>query len=139
MYLSKSSGTGALLPGRGLINPAFVIKIVPATDDLQQKPSTGRDNPDNDYLDNLKVGNQVQAKVSNKTIVGSVERIIKNELGDGVYVIVIDARGKSHKIEGSQIKKVNTALDNSDKDRLVSSPAIFNESKFLSFSQFSPM
>ena len=138
MYLGKSSGTSAMLPGRGLINPAFVIKIVPATDDLQQKPSSGRENPSNDYLDNLKVGNLVSAKIGNKTIIGSVERIIKSELGDGVYIMIIDDRGKIHKVEASQITKVNTALDNSDKDRLVSSPGIFNESRFLSFSQFSP-
>lgn len=136
MYLGKSSGTGALLPGRGLINPAFVIKIVPATDELQQKPSGGRNNPSNDYLDNLKVGDQVKADIGKRTIVGAVERIIRNNLGDGVFVMVIDARGKTHKVEGSRISKSRSATDDDD-DRLVSSPAIFNESKVLSFSQFS--
>jgi hypothetical protein len=132
--LSKS--TGALLPGRGLINPAFVIKIVPATDDLQQQASTGRNNPNDDYLDNLKVGNEVKAKVKGKEVIGKVQRIIKNTLGDGVYVIVSDSRGNLHKIEGSRIEKTRGNNPDDDRERLVSSPGLFNESKFLSYRQF---
>jgi hypothetical protein len=133
--LAKS--TGALMPGRGLINPAFVIKIVPATDDLQQQASSGRNNPNDDYLDNLKVGNEVKAKVKGKEIIGKVQRIIKNQLGDGVFVIVSDSRGKLHKIEGSRIEKTRGNNIDNDKERLASSPGLFNESKFLSFYQFS--
>lgn len=135
MYLAKSSGS--LLPGRGLINPAFVIKIVPATDNLQQQPSTGRENPDNDYLDNLKVGTEVKAEVGKKTVVGRVERIIKNEMGDGIYAVIADSRGKKHKVEGTRIKAVSSNDLTDDRERLVSSPGLFNESKFLSFSEFS--
>jgi hypothetical protein len=135
MYLAKTSGS--LLPGRGLINPAFVIKIVPATDDLQQNASTGRDNPTDDYLDNIKVGNEVQAKVGKKTIIGRVQRIIKNELGDGVYAIVADSKGKTHKIEGSRISVVKGGIADDNREKLVSSPATFNESKFMDYNQFS--
>jgi hypothetical protein len=134
MYLSKTSGS--LLPGRGLINPAFVIKIVPATDNLQQQPSTGRDNPTEDYHDNLKVGNEVKGRVGKKTIVGKVERIIKNELGDCIYVMVSDPRGKSYKIEASQIEKTRGNIPDDDRAALTSSPALFNESDILSFEQF---
>ena len=133
--LAKS--TGALLPGRGLINPAFVIKIVPATDDLQQRASTGRDNPNDDYLDNLKVGNEVKAKVKGETVIGKVQRIIKNSLGDGIYVIVADSRGELHKIEGSRIEKTRGNNPTDDREKYVSSPGLFNESKFLTYNQFS--
>ena len=135
MYLAKSSGS--TLPGRGLINPAFVIKIVPATDDLQQQASGGRDNPENDYLDGLKVGNEVQATIGKKTVIGKVQRIIKNELGDGIYVIISDARGKTHKVEGSRITKSQGGAPTDYREKMVSSPALFNESKFLSFHEFS--
>ena len=128
--------TGANLPGRGLINPAFVIKIVPATDILQQQPSTGRDNPKDDYLDNLDIGSEVVAKIGKEEISGTVQRIVKNELGDGIFAIIIDSNGKVHKIEGSRIKKVSASSSNNDKARLVSSPAIFNETRFLSFDGF---
>ncbi len=134
MYLAKSSG--ALLPGRGLINPAFVIKIVPATDNLQQQASTGRDNPTDDYLDNLKVGNQIRATIGKRTIVGRVLRIIKNEQGDGIYAIISDSKGKTHKVEGSRIEKVKNNDVSDDKAALVSSPGLFNESRFLSFLDF---
>jgi hypothetical protein len=133
-FLAKT--TSSNLPGRGLINPAFVIKIVPATDNLQQQPSTGRDNPSDDYLDNLAVGSQVIAKVGNRKISGSVQRIIKNELGDGVFVMISDSRGKIHKVEGSRIKKVSVPSVDDDNARLTSSPATFNESRILSFDDF---
>jgi hypothetical protein len=133
MYLSKT--IGSLLPGRGLINPAFVIKIVPATDDMQQRASSGRDNPNDDYLDNLKVGTEVTSISKGKKISGKVQRIIKNELGDGVYVVIADSRGKLHKVEGSRISK--TKSNNfDDRSKLASSPALFGESKILSFRDF---
>lgn len=134
MYLSKS--IGSTLPGRGLINPAFVIKIVPATDNLQQKPSTGRENPTNDYLDNLKIGTNVKGFTGKRFVKGRVSRIIKDQQGDGIYVIVSDIRGKEHKIEGSQIKILKGAEIPSDSDSLISSPGLFNESKLLFFSEF---
>jgi len=133
-FLAKT--TSSNLPGRGLINPAFVIKIVPATDNLQQQPSTGRDNPSNDYLDNLAVGSRVIAKTGKTKIDGVVRRIIKNELGDGVFVMISDNKGKLHKIEGSRITKVSAPNADDDKARLTSSPATFNESRILSFDDF---
>jgi hypothetical protein len=133
-YLAKT--TGANLPGRGLINPAFIIKIVPATDNLQQQPSTGRDNPKDDYLDNLAVGSEVQARIGKRKVMGTVQRILKNELGDGVFVIIADDRGKTHKVEGSRISKVSMPNVDDDKARLTSSPALFNESKFMSYDDF---
>lgn len=136
-YLAKS--TGANLPGRGLINPAFVIKIVPATDNLQQQPTTGRDNPKDDYLDNLAVGSEVQAKIGKSKIMGTVQRILKNELGDGVFVIIADDRGKTHKVEGSRIVKVSMPNADDDKARLASSPGVFNESRFMSYDVFSKL
>ena len=134
MYLSKT--IGSLLPGRGLMNPAFVIKIVPATDDLQQKPESGRDNPTDDYLDNLKVGASVQALHKGKKIVGKVQRIIKNELGDGVYVMISNSKGKVFKVEGSKITRVQSSSLDDDRAKLASSPATFAESKILSYQDF---
>lgn len=129
-------GTGANLPGRGLINPAFVIKIVPATDDMQQQPTSGRENPNTNRFNNLRVGTKIVAKVGNHEIVGKVFRVITNELGDSTFVKIRDSRGKTYKIQASQI--VNTAgpeYDDAQK-QLVSSPALFAESKFLSFHEF---
>lgn len=133
-YLGKTMG--ANLPGRGLINPAFVIKIVAATDNLQQQPSSGRDNPNDDYLDNLKAGSTVKAKVDGKLITGAVQRIIKNELGDCTYVIVMDKRGKVHKIESTLINKIRKPSLDDDRAKMTSSPAIFNENKFFTFNEF---
>jgi hypothetical protein len=131
-----AKSTGRNLPGRGLINPAFVIKIVPATDDMQQKPSTGRDNPNNDYLDNLKVGAEVIADLGKRKIKGSVQRIEKNELGDGVYALIQDDRGKTHKVEGSRISKISKPGADDDKARKTSTPTLFNESRFKSYNDF---
>jgi hypothetical protein len=125
------------MPGRGLINPAFVIKIVPATDNLQQQPSSGRDNPTNDYLDNLKVGTEVKANVNGKTIYGKVQRIMRNQLGDGTYVVISDSRGKIHKIEGSKLIRIKTNNLEDDRAELASSPAVVGESRILSFEEFS--
>lgn len=131
----RSSGTN--LPGRGLINPAFIIKIVPATDALQQTNTSGRENPVNDYLDNLSIGDEVVADMGKRKIEGNILRIEKNEKGDGVFVIIKDKRGKQLKVEGSRVKSVFFPGSDDSKTRLQSSPVMFNESKFLSFKDFS--
>ena len=133
MNLGKSAGS--ILPGRGLINPAFVIKIVPMTDDMQSHNNSGRPNQENDYLDGLRIGDEIEAEIDNKTVIGKIQQFIKNNEGDNIYAKIIDSRGKIHKIEGSQIKKSNYR-DASDNERLVSSPAEFNESKFISYNEF---
>lgn len=132
MDLAYSSG--GILPGRGLINPAFVIKIVPATDDMQEQPTNGRKNPNTDFLDNLETGASVEARVGKYVISGRVQRIIKNSLGDSTYVVIRDENGKIHKIVSTLITP--TEIDFiPGKERLSSSPAVFNES-FMSFSAF---
>lgn len=133
MNLGKSAGS--ILPGRGLINPAFVIKIVPMTDDMQGHNNDGRPNQENDYLDGLRIGDEIEAEIDDKTVIGKIQQFIKNSEGDNIYAKIIDSRGKTHKIEGSQIKRSNYR-DASDNDRLVSSPAKFNESKFSSYKEF---
>jgi hypothetical protein len=136
MYLSKASNSW--LPGRGLINPAFVIKIVPATDDLQQKPQNGRPNPNDNFLDNLQIGDSVEADLGKTRLRGRVSRIVKNSNGDAVYVVVKDRKGKKHKVDSSRIKlSGSTDPGDENQERLVSSPAVFAESKFLSFKEFS--
>jgi hypothetical protein len=50
--------------------------------------------------------------------------------------MVSDPRGKSHRIEASQIENIKGNIPDDDRDALVSSPALFNESSFLSFNQF---
>ena len=130
-FLGKS---GASMPGRGLINPAFVIKIIPATDALQQKNSAPRNNPSNDLLDGISVGDEILAKIKGEKITGRVQRIIKNEEGDSIYVSIIDSEGKTRKIEGSRIQKISNN-SNINSDQAISSPAMFSES-LLSFNEF---
>lgn len=130
--LAKSAGS--IMPGRGLLNPAFVIKIVPATDDMQQPKSAGRKNPVNDFLDNYSVGDKVSAKIEGEIIRGKIERIIKNGEGDGIYAVIMSSDGKTHKVEGSQIIDSGEPGNHQD-DYLVSTPGIFNE-KFMSFGEF---
>jgi hypothetical protein len=110
---------------------------VPATDNLQQPVSNGRDNPTNDYLDNLKVGTEVKANVKGKTVYGKVQRIMRNQLGDGTYVVISDSRGKIHKIEGSKLIRIKTNNLEDDRAELASSPAVVGESRILSFEEFS--
>ena len=136
MDLASSGSSSNLMPGRGLLNPAFVIKIVPATDDMQQRASSGRNNQADDYLANYKIGDEVSVKLSKKTINCRIERIIKNSEGDGIYAIVKDSTGKKHKVESSRIiPRINN--NPNTKSDLESTPAMFAESKFLSFKDFS--
>jgi hypothetical protein len=133
-YLGGANSTN-LLPGRGLINPAFVIKIVPATDALQQRKGQGRDNPNDDYLSNCKAGDYVDTKVKGKDISGMIERIIKNSIGDVTYVIIKDSHGETYKVGATKIvpRKV---FSNPEDAEHTSSPALFAESRFFSYSQF---
>lgn len=125
------------MPGRGLINPAFVIKIVPATDDMQQASSAGRENPNNDYLDNIEAGNTASAKVDGKTIIGTVKRIIKNELGDATYVVIMDKSGREHKVAATLISiERSPSMDLERARQLTSSPAMFTEQRFSTYDQF---
>lgn len=129
-------GNTNILPGRGLINPAFVIKIVPATDELQQPKNSSRKNPNDDFLSNLVAGDEVDFKQNGKDMSGAVHRITKNALGDVVFVIVIDNNGHTHKVNATAVHSRKKYSDDSSNDDLVSSPAIFNESKWLSFSEY---
>ena len=134
MDLSRSAGS--VLPGRGLMNPAFSIKVVTANDSMQERPSNGRNNQSDDYLDGIKIGDSVTAKIKKKKVTGKVTQIIKNELGDGIYALVVDKNGKEHKIEGSLITKIRQTEITDDKAAIMSTPARFNESRFLSYNQF---
>lgn len=135
MYLGGLNSTN-ILPGRGLINPAFVIKIVAATDDMQQQKFSGRRNPNDNFMSNISVGDSIDAKKNGEQISGIVKRVIKNSLGDVVYVIVLDNNGKSHKVEVTNLSIRKKFPKNSDTDRLISSPALFNESIIVSFNEF---
>lgn len=136
---NSGMSSGSIMPGKGLVNPAFKIKLVAATDKLQQPESPGRPAPADDYLDNLKVGDKVSFSTKEGKIEGRVERIIKNGEGDGVFVEVIDIDGKTHKVEGSRILAAVGDLD-SDEEVATSSPAIFAENqKFLSYDQFNEL
>jgi hypothetical protein len=138
MSILARSG-GSIMPGRGLMNPAFVIKIVPATDDMQEPRSSGRENPNNDFLDNYSVGDTVSAKVDKETVRGKIERVIKNAEGDGIYVIIVTPDGEHHKIEGSQIVDSGEPEQGNQDDYLTSTPGIFNENKFLTFREFNSL
>lgn len=135
MNLLGSSNTN-ILPGRGLVNPAFVIKIVAATDDLQQKPIPGRENPNNDYLDNLSVGDSIEADINGKWIEGNVKRIIRNDEGDGIFVVFSDLKGRTRKVDGSRIRRIESSAPD-DRMQLVSSPATFEN--FLGYRRFTCM
>jgi hypothetical protein len=135
--IKLGSGSTNIMPGRGLINPAFVIKIVKVTDDIQEPKSNPRNNPNDDYFSNLNIGDDVDAKVDGKTVSGSVRRVIKNSLGDAIKVVVMDKRGKKHEIVASSIrrrKKFNKSAE--DAQQAVLSPAVYNES-IMTFEEFS--
>lgn len=129
-------GSTNILPGRGLINPAFVIKIVAATNDMQQKTGSSRKNPNDDYLSNISVGDEVDAKVKGETISGSVQRIIKNELGDVTYVMVSDEKGETRKIEATELQTRKRYRKAPEDEAAISSPAVFAESRVLLFNEF---
>ena len=75
MNMMNTSSGGMLLPGSGLVNPAFVIQILSANDDLEQPKSKSRGNPDNDFLDNLECGDTVFAKKGKENVEGKIQRI----------------------------------------------------------------
>lgn len=133
-YLGGSSNMN-ILPGRGLVNPAFTIKMVAATDSIQQPAGGGRNNPNDDYLSNLSTNDSVFAKVDGKEISGNISRIIKNSEGDVIYVVIIDNKGDQYKVEATAIKKRKNFRRSDNDDSLVSSPASFNES-VLSFQEY---
>jgi len=138
MYLGQQNLGGAnsgMMPGRGLVNPSFIIKIVPANDDMEQERSTGRNNPNNDVLSNIKVGNKVSTTIKGKDITGTIERIIKNGEGDVIKIVMIDKDGELHNVGVTDIK-IGDIIAPNDADVATSSPAMFAESKFLSFSEF---
>ncbi len=131
--LSGSGGT-SVMPGRGLVNPAFSIKIVAADDNLQQPESQGRPNPNDDFLNNLAIGDV--CGVENDKLEGRIISIKKNSKDDVIYVKLLDKLGKIHKIEATRIRQENVP-DFIDDNRSFSSPGIFNESRLLNFKEFS--
>ena len=82
------------------------------------------------------VGADVIGDLGKQKVRGSVQRIEKNELGDGVYVIIKTKSGKEFKIEGSRISRVSKPSTDDDTARLSSSPALFNESRFKTYNDF---
>ena len=136
MNMMNTSSGGMLLPGSGLVNPAFVIQILSANDDLEQPKSKSRGNPDNDFLDNLECGDTVFAKKGKENVEGKIQRIIKNSLGDVTFVIISDKEGRKHRLEATTVKKERPQEVTHDEEAATSSPAIFNENRFKSFSQF---
>jgi hypothetical protein len=140
MYLGGKTSlgglkSGSIMPGRGLVNPAFSIKIVPANDDMQQRPTSGRNNPNTDVLSNLKVGNSVSTKIDGTSITGNITRIIKNQEGDVIKIIIIDDKGAKH-VSGVTNIGIGNVTPTNDEKALVSSPAFFAESKFMFYNEF---
>lgn len=136
--VSTSTSTN-LMPGRGLINPAFVIKVLPATDVLQQPKTSPRPNPEDDYADNLTAGSHVEFTTKKGKMVGMIKRVIKNGESDGIYVEVVDREGEVHKVEASRILGVVKGSVNPDDEKLTSSPAIFAESYVMTFEEFAKL
>jgi hypothetical protein len=134
---SSSAGHASL----GYENPAFKLQIVKPNDDLQPPESAGRNNPVDDLLDNLVVGQRIVARIGKRKIIGKVTRVYRNAENDGIYVSLVTKEGKAYKVDGSRI--ATTAMGDSD-DRVMkmdmekpeSSPGLFAESKLLSFEQF---
>jgi hypothetical protein len=126
---------GASNPGHsslGYYNPAFKIRIVNPSDSLQQPSIPGRENPQDDWLDNLCVGQRIVAHIGNRKVTGKISRIFKNTDNEGVFVEMITKEGKRYKVDGSRIsiKDSGNTGDNQarvDQDRAISSPAFFAE------------
>lgn len=134
---NSSAGHSSL----GYENPAFKLQIVKPNDDLQQPESPGRENPNDDLLDNLVVGQRIVARIGKRKIIGKVTRVFRNAENDGIYVSLVTKDGKSYKVDGSRIS--TTAPGDSDDQVMkmdmeapVSSPGLFAESKIMSFQQF---
>lgn len=130
--------TGGGHSSMGYYNPAFKLKIVAANNDMQQPQSQPRDNPSDDFLDNLAVGQSVTAKIGNRKVTGKITRIFRNAENEGIFAQIITRDGKSYKVDGSRITL--GASDPQDEvsipDKATSTPGVFAESKLLSFSQF---
>ena len=130
--LSNISGGGHT--SLGYYNPAFKIKIVAATDDMQQQASGGRNNQSDDFLDNLALGTHVTANIGKKKIAGTVTKIFRNTENESIFAQIITKDGKTYKVDGSRIEIGNNSQSPHD-DSATSTPG-FRESKTLSFSQF---
>ena len=125
----------------GYYNPAFKIKIVNPSDTMQQPESSHRENPADDFLDNLVIGQKIVAIVGKRKDKGKIARIFKNTENEGVYVQLVTADGKKYKVDGSRISlnpRGDTGDDQSreDLEKVTSSPAFFAESRILSFDEF---
>lgn len=135
--LLGNTETAGIMPGKGLVNPIFQIKITTPNDKLQQPKTANTLVQVDDYLDKIKAGDRIKFKDNDGTISGRVESIEKNPEGDGLFVHVIDDNGEKHKVEGSRVISAEGIIDPLDKANLTSSPAMFAEnSKFLSYDEF---
>jgi hypothetical protein len=128
---------GASSPGHsslGYYNPAFKIRIVNPSDSLQQPAIPGRENPQDDLLDNLYVGQRIVAQIGNRKVSGKISRIFKNTDNEGIFVNMTTKDGKTYKVDGSRISIGDSGStgDNQarvDQERAISSPAFFAESR----------
>lgn len=128
-------GGGAL----GYENPAFKIKIVAPNDALQQRQGRPRPNPANSIGDNLREGQPVTARIAGEEIAGIISAIHKNGENDVTFVEIKDNKGNVHKVDISRLGSADK-YDEDIPDNLsaaTSSPAVFAESRFLSFPEFS--
>lgn len=134
LYVKSFGSTGAL----GYENPAFKIRIVSPNDDLQQKQGAPRGNPQNDFLDNLEVGDIVSAIVGKETVVGKISKMKKNGENDIVMVEVTTNSGKKIKVDATRIRSTNPIADDVPDNLAVnlSTNGIFQESRILSFQEF---
>jgi hypothetical protein len=125
----------------GYQNPAFKIQIVKPNDDLQQAKSPGRNNPSDDLLDNIVVGQRIVARIGKRKVTGRVSRVFRNAENDGIYVSMVTRDGKTYKVDGSRISitafgERDDEVSKADPESAVSSPGLFAESKLMNFEEF---
>lgn len=94
-------------------NPVFKVSIVPASDELQEKPRYKIDRKKLKLGDIIE-GNRLTKKgeKDNKKYIGRIQRIERDEKGNDLYYIIIDEKGKRIKINPNAA----SFIDFSDED-----------------------
>lgn len=113
----------------GYENPAFKIRIVSPNDSLQPPRGTKEQM-------GIAIGDVISAKIKGTVIDGKVISVKKTRDGKSVqFVTIVTQNDKRYRVNVTQISMFNNVNTGGEEQR-TSSPAVFAESKLLSFKQF---
>lgn len=119
-------------------NPVFKVKIRSLATNVEQTASKGREDSKTDYTQKFKVGDYVKGSSlkNQKTFLGKIIEIEKNDKGDGSALIIIDKESKDKiKLDPSTcIKKEPKKYQHSEEEEL---PFFADSKKYIySFSEY---